>query len=278
MGNCVKAALRLALCALLLCVVLGGASAESPSGQFDSRWILVDLGTLQAIAFEGATPTYIAPVTSGKPGWETPTGAFRIGTRIASDIMSSETMGIPRNEQDGYYLTDVLYAQYFLGGGYAIHGNYWQPDWVFGTVNTSHGCIGMRNQDAGYFWEFAGYGTPIVITYEPAAYVDYAGVAALTSSALETVPGPPVPEIRQPDHGSAWVPDLVGLPEAAARDALQRAGLQSSYANYQTMDDLPSELYTFFMSIEPGAVLSSTPSAGQQVAEGSIVYLAVRRP
>ena len=79
--------------------------------------------------------------------------------------MDSSTLGVPRNAPDGYYLKNVRYVQYFLGDGIALHANYWMPDSVFGTTNTSHGCVGMREADAKFFWDFADIGTSVVVHY-----------------------------------------------------------------------------------------------------------------
>lgn len=127
------------------------------------RWIDVDLSARIATAFIGSTPVYSAPVTSGKPGWETPTGVYYILYRVDHETMDSVTIGVPRGSAEGYYLTNVRYAQYFKWDGTGLHGNYWQPEGVFGNADTSHGCVGLREADAGYFWNFAKVGTRIVL-------------------------------------------------------------------------------------------------------------------
>ena len=38
-----------------------------------------------------------------------------------------------------------------------------QPDWVFGTTNTSHGCVGLRLEDARFLWSFVGSDARVVI-------------------------------------------------------------------------------------------------------------------
>lgn len=119
------------------------------------RWIDVDLSAQTATAYEGDTPVYTALVTTGKPGFETPTGTFTIFSRVYNETMVG----------DDYYQDNVLFTQYFADGGYALHTNYWQPSYVFGNTPTSHGCVGMPYGDAAFLWEFADYGTPVVIHY-----------------------------------------------------------------------------------------------------------------
>ncbi len=153
----------------------GNAVAESQQVLPTGRWIGVNLDAHTATAYEWSTPLYTAPVTAGKPGWETPTGTFYIQYRVWNETMDSATVGIPRGAAEGYYLPGVRYTQYFTWSGYALHSNYWMPDSYFGTTNSSHGCVGMRLADAEYFWYFATVGTPIVIYQGPRSILETAG-------------------------------------------------------------------------------------------------------
>lgn len=143
------------------------AAARPPDGVSfapDERWIAVSLTTQRAIAFIGAQPVHLALVTTGAPGWETPAGDFRIYMRVENETMDSLTIGIPRDDEWGYYLEDVYYTQYFIGG-VALHYNYWRDSSYFGNVPSSHGCVGMRYDDARFFWDFATIGTRVVVHY-----------------------------------------------------------------------------------------------------------------
>jgi lipoprotein-anchoring transpeptidase ErfK/SrfK len=143
------------------------AAARPPEGVSfapDERWIAINLTTQRAIAFVGAQPVHLALVTTGAPGWETPVGDFRIYMRIENETMDSLTIGIPREDSWGYYLENVYFTQYFVGG-IALHYNYWRADSYFGSVASSHGCVGMRYDDAKFFWDFATTGTRVVVHY-----------------------------------------------------------------------------------------------------------------
>lgn len=133
-----------------------------PSTQIspEEHWIYVDLSDLTATAMVGNTPVYTALVTSGKPGWETSIGDFRIFSRIYDETM---TNGLP-GDPDYYYLENVLFTQYFnIKEEQGLHYNYWSPDYVFGQERRSHGCIGMRYEDAEFFWNFANLDTLVVV-------------------------------------------------------------------------------------------------------------------
>jgi lipoprotein-anchoring transpeptidase ErfK/SrfK len=131
-----------------------------PGGEVaGERWILIDLARQEASAMIGERPLYTALATTGKGGWETPTGTFAIVARVANETMTSTSIGA----EEYYVLKDVLYTQYFTTVGHAIHLNYWRPDHYFGSVRSSHGCIGLRLADAEFFWRFARQGTRVTI-------------------------------------------------------------------------------------------------------------------
>ena len=133
--------------------------------QAGGGWIRINLSQLVAHAMVGQRVVYAAPITAGTPAWPTPTGTFRILRRVHSETMDSSTIGIPRFSPGGYYLTGVLYTQYFTAAGHSLHYNYWSPRAAFGRWAGSHGCVGLLLDDATYFWRFATVGTPVVITY-----------------------------------------------------------------------------------------------------------------
>jgi len=123
------------------------------------HWVLVDLSDQTATAMVGNDRYYTALVTTGKDGWETPTGEFRINYRVYDETMTSASIGA----EEYYVLEHVLYTQYFTTEGHALHLNYWRPDSVFGHERTSHGCVGMRLTDAEFFWNFVGYNSRVVV-------------------------------------------------------------------------------------------------------------------
>ncbi len=141
------------------------ATATPPAGVAfgdDERWIAVNLTTQRAVAFVGAQPVRVALVTTGMPGWETPTGDFRIYQRVENETMDSVALGIPIDSPDGWYVDNVLYTQYVYSG-ITLHYNYWRPQSYFGNIPSSHGCVGLGYSDAKFFWDFASIGTRVVI-------------------------------------------------------------------------------------------------------------------
>lgn len=136
------------------------AAPEAPEA-FEGYWVDVDLTTFYAVAYDGETPVYAAIVAAGRDG-RTPVGTFEVFHRVRDEIMDSATVGIPEGHPEHYYLENVLFTQYFLPGGYALHGNYWTPPEEFGGF-TSNGCVGLLNHDAEVFWDLLEHGSIVHI-------------------------------------------------------------------------------------------------------------------
>jgi hypothetical protein len=135
----------------------------APQRTFAGHWVDVDLSLpARMVAYDGSTPERSMLTIIGRGPLATPTGTFSIIRRVANETMDSSTVGIPRNSPGGYYLTNVLYTQYFLPGGQSIHYNYWSSN--FGYPG-SHGCLGLSYADAAFMWGFAGIGTRVDIHY-----------------------------------------------------------------------------------------------------------------
>lgn len=106
------------------------------------RWIRVDLGQQQVIAYEGQEPVRAFVVSTGLPSHPTVTGEFRIRMKVSEQTMSG----------DDYFLPGVKWVQYFYED-YGFHGTYWHED--FG-IPKSHGCVNMTNVDAKWLFDWAG--------------------------------------------------------------------------------------------------------------------------
>jgi hypothetical protein len=132
-------------------------SAVAPYGtimaQSWPKWIEVDITTKRLYAYQGAQLVNTFLVTAGKPSTPTPTGEFQIW-----DKSPLQTMVGP-----GYVQPNVPWINYFDHSGDAIHGNYWRPASYFGNINSSHGCVGLMDNDAEWVYNWAPIGTPVII-------------------------------------------------------------------------------------------------------------------
>jgi lipoprotein-anchoring transpeptidase ErfK/SrfK len=166
------AALTLGLALLLLSPPLGPAKttrADSLSINIptdvgaNEHWVDVNLSKQLTTVMDGTSPVRVIYVTTGMPGFDTPTGTFHVLFRVEDERMTSDGLGIPVDNPDGYDLSHVMYTQYFTNQGHALHDNYWRPDSVFGSQRTSHGCVGMELDDAYFLWGFLNNGSRVVI-------------------------------------------------------------------------------------------------------------------
>lgn len=132
--------------------VLGSHIASDGS----EKWIEVDLSDLKLYAWEGNRKVFEFLVSTGRLGYNTPTGEFRVWSKVRSQAYR----GGSKARGDYYYLPNVPYSLFFGGGnipnwkGYAIHGAYWHND--FGIKNRSSGCVNVRPAEAEQLYNWAG--------------------------------------------------------------------------------------------------------------------------
>jgi hypothetical protein len=111
----------------------------------NGRWIHVDLSEQTLIAYEGDEPVYATVISSGKEGYEPPTGLFEIQQKYISTTMNAT------DPKDGFYEVEEVPWTLYYDGSYALHGAYWHTD--FGNVR-SHGCTNIAPVDARwlFYW------------------------------------------------------------------------------------------------------------------------------
>ncbi|OON79618.1 L,D-transpeptidase [Streptomyces tsukubensis] len=86
------------------------------------------------------------PITAGGPGTTTYNGQMVISEKYQVTRMNGETVGFGGE----YDIKDVPHAMRLSTSGTFIHGNYWAGASTFGSANTSHGCVGLRDTRGGY--------------------------------------------------------------------------------------------------------------------------------
>src|SRR6185312_7981267 len=89
---------------------------------------------------------FVTYVALGEAGRQTPDGQYSTFLKFTADDMTSTSVA---DATDAYDLPNVPDTQYYLAGGYAIHGTYWHD--LFGT-NQSHGCINVTWTDGAYLF------------------------------------------------------------------------------------------------------------------------------
>jgi lipoprotein-anchoring transpeptidase ErfK/SrfK len=81
------------------------------------------------------------PISSGAPDHTTYNGKMVISEKYIKTRMNGDTVGFGGE----YDIPDVPHAMRLTNSGTFIHGNYWAVPSVFGSSNTSHGCVGLHD-------------------------------------------------------------------------------------------------------------------------------------
>lgn len=134
----------------LLFVLLAGTSCQA------AMRIFIDLSKQRLTATRGDGETVVWKISSGRPGYETPTGRFSV-MRMEADHYSDE-----------YDQAPMPYAIFFSPRGLAIHGSFERG---LGSPR-SHGCVrlAVNNAQKLFEWVEAQGGASIEIAGEtPAA-------------------------------------------------------------------------------------------------------------
>lgn len=130
--------------------VLGSHIAADGS----EKWIEVDISDQKLYAWEGNRKVYEFSVSTGRPGYDTVKGEFRVWRKVRNQAYR----GGSKARGDYYYLPNVPYSLFFHKA-YAIHGAYWHND--FGIKRRSSGCVNLRPEEAGIIYNWAGPAIPV---------------------------------------------------------------------------------------------------------------------
>jgi lipoprotein-anchoring transpeptidase ErfK/SrfK len=133
----------------------------SPQVPAEDKHIEVSISQQTLRAYEYDKEVFSARVSSGIPSSRTPrgglptatpTGEFRIYSKLPSKHMGSVTGNPDALGESGFSLPGVPWTSFFkFPGGYAFHGTYWHNN--FG-LQMSHGCVNMRNEDAKWLFRW----------------------------------------------------------------------------------------------------------------------------
>ncbi|WP_232756079.1 L,D-transpeptidase [Vulcanococcus limneticus] len=104
------------------------------------------------------------PVVIGAPKTPTPTGTYKVMTKVVNPVYRSTVSGqvkgaVGRNGPLGHRWIGFLRAGQ---DDYGIHGTPW-PWWVDARAAVSQGCVRMRNEHVEKLFESVSIGTPVVI-------------------------------------------------------------------------------------------------------------------
>ncbi|WP_406282522.1 Ig-like domain-containing protein [Embleya sp. NBC_00896] len=101
------------------------------------------------------------PITAGEsPKYSTWNGKMVVTEKFEKTRMNSQTVGLGSE----YDIDDVPFAIRITTSGTFVHGNYWADPSVFGSRNTSHGCVSMTRENAKWFYDRVIAGDVVEVT------------------------------------------------------------------------------------------------------------------
>ncbi len=106
----------------------------------------VDAQTKQMKVTQDGKTVKTIPISAGSPENKTYEGQMVISEKFKETRMNGATVGFTDDDGKGEYdIKDVPHAMRLTNSGTFVHGNYWGAKSVFGSVNTSHGCVGLSD-------------------------------------------------------------------------------------------------------------------------------------
>ncbi|WP_370077776.1 Ig-like domain-containing protein [Streptacidiphilus sp. MAP12-16] len=106
-----------------------------------SQTSVADLAAKKLTVTRDGQVTQTWPISGGSPQHTTWGGKMVISEKLLQTRMNSQTVNLGGE----YDISDVPHAQRLTTSGTFIHGNYWGSTSVFGSQNTSHGCVGLHD-------------------------------------------------------------------------------------------------------------------------------------
>ncbi|MXM65039.1 L,D-transpeptidase family protein [Streptomyces sp. HUCO-GS316] len=98
------------------------------------------------------------PISAGSPDNKTYEGQMVMSEKFKETRMNGATVGFTDDDGKGEYdIKDVPHAIRLTNSGTFVHGNYWGAKSIFGSVNTSHGCVGLSDTKGANDKGTAGY-------------------------------------------------------------------------------------------------------------------------
>ncbi|MFC8257668.1 Ig-like domain-containing protein [Streptomyces sp. NPDC057291] len=132
----------------------------------------VDAKTKQMTVVRDGKTIKTIPISSGSTEHPTYNGQMVISEKFRQVHMNGATVGLTKKDgTPSYDIEAVPHAMRLTASGTFIHGNYWGADALFGKVNTSHGCVGLKDvkgggdgkQPAAWFFDNSMIGDVVIV-------------------------------------------------------------------------------------------------------------------
>ncbi|MEH2287450.1 L,D-transpeptidase [Nostoc sp.] len=126
--------------------------------------LLLKLNERKLYVYRGDSLQASYPVAIGKPGWETPTGKFKIIHMVQNPAW--ENPFVPNREIVAPSSNNPLGERWigFWTDGKDEIGFHGTPNVKSVGQAASHGCVRMYNKDVRKLYEFVKIGTPVLVS------------------------------------------------------------------------------------------------------------------
>jgi len=122
---------------------------------------IVDADTYTMDVYKAGELVNTIPVTTGKEGWETRSGTKVLLTKERMRLMDAATGGISEDNPE-YWRVEAPYAMRLTYSGEFVHGAPWSVA-SQGSANVSHGCVGMSESNAAWWWNENEIGDVVIV-------------------------------------------------------------------------------------------------------------------
>ncbi|MFI6862484.1 Ig-like domain-containing protein [Streptomyces sp. NPDC050421] len=140
----------------------------------------VDVKTRTMTVTQNGKTIKSIPISAGSADNPTYNGQMVISEKFKETRMDGSTVGFTDDDGKGEYdIKDVPHAMRLSTSGTFIHGNYWGAKSMFGSANTSHGCVGLAdvkgagdpNAPAAWFYNNSMIGDVVIVKNSPDATI-----------------------------------------------------------------------------------------------------------
>ncbi len=184
----------------------------------DSLIVTASTATHYMHVYQNGHLRYTWPISSGRPGDDTPDGTY-----LTMDKGNPVLMTGP-----GYSLEVPWSVRFTLSGDF-LHDAYWSTG-EQGFTNVSHGCVNMPPADAQTYYQIETPGDPVMITGSPAAGIWDNGWTVWFLTWRQLLRGSALGQaVQAGPRGSQFVSPST-LPRSTARYPLQTATPHSAAA------------------------------------------------
>jgi lipoprotein-anchoring transpeptidase ErfK/SrfK len=126
---------------------------------------VIDVDAHTLTVYRNGAKTRVIPVTTGKAGFLTRNGTKVILEKHTLKIMDAATIGIKPGDPE-YYRLEVPYAMRVTWSGEFVHSAPWSVG-SQGSVNVSHGCVGMAPSNAIWLFNQSTVGDVVKVVGSP---------------------------------------------------------------------------------------------------------------